>query len=174
MSVLLIYDTKSGVTKDITRLLVNKINHSVTVVSLDEIKTVDLDTFDRIILGAPIYMGYIIKSMRVFVVKHIETLLSKEIHLFTVGADETINLDKYLRLSYPAKLIDRAASKMHLGGEIRLETRRLLNKLIARQVMEEFQKTKQTIASIHHENIAAFAEAFNDTMDKAGDDRYAH
>ncbi len=174
MSVLLIYGTKSGVTKDIARLLVKQINHTVTVVSLDEIKTVDLETFDRIILGAPIYMGYILKSMRAFVLKHIDALLSKEIHLFTVGADETIDLDKYLRLSYPDALIERAASKMHLGGEIRLDSGGPLKKLIARQVMDEFQKTKQTIASIHHKNIAAFAKAFNHTMDKAEDNRHAY
>ena len=154
---LILYTTKSGVTKDIAYQINKHLTTEATIMSL---KDLDDDVFfscDTIVLGAPIYMGYIRKPMRKFVIKHMDILLQKNVFLYVVGVDTHIDLDKYLSMSYPQALLLHARLIKHLGGEFRAENQSLLSRFIVNKIKEEFSKERELEEKINIDMIKIFA-----------------
>ncbi len=154
---LILYTSKSGVTRDIAQTIKSHLNGKSTVVNLKDFDESVLFSCQSIVLGAPIYMGYIRKPMRRFVIKHLETLLKKDVYLFIVGVDTDIDLDKYLAMSYPKEIIAHAKLKKHLGGEFRAESRALFSRFIMQRIKEEFAKERDIEEAIDTDKILEFA-----------------
>lgn len=154
---LILYTSKSGVTKDIAHQIETHLNHNCTIFDLKDLDETILSSCNTIILGAPIYMGYIRKPMRKFVFKHLNTLLKKSLFLYVIGVDTNIDLDKYLAMSYPQVLLQHARHIDHLGGEFRANNQSLLSRFIINKIKEEFAKERDLEENINQDKIKDFA-----------------
>ncbi len=162
MKTLIVYTSKSGVTKDVASLIENTLSGSISVVALGgQSKDIDLLSFDLIILGSPMYMGYLRKAMRRFVFENQEVLLRRPLALFVVGAHHQVNLDKYLRMSYPNTVVEHACIKSHLGGEFRFDEMGLFKRMLVRKIAKEKANACPGEVKIEQEAIATFSEEAN-------------
>jgi len=162
MKTLILYASKTGVTKDIALMIKDSCQTDITLMDVEDCPANLLSQYELIVLGAPIYMGYVHRSMRKFVFKHLDFLITKRFFIFSVGADATIDLDKYLAMSYPKALLDATISTMYLGGEFRMESLNPIKRFITKQVSDELQKCGPSEVKIHTHNIKVFTQQLAD------------
>jgi menaquinone-dependent protoporphyrinogen oxidase len=87
-SILLIYSTTDGHTLEICQRLVQVIEqqgHQVTLISIENASAVDLETFDKIVLGASIRYGKHGKPVYEFIKRNGQILDSKPNAFFSVN-----------------------------------------------------------------------------------------
>ncbi len=164
MKILMLYGTKSNVTKDIARMIVSDLDAAVTLHNLKRSLPHKIEAFDLIVIGSPIYMGYMIKSVRKFVLRNLSSLLNKPVALFIVGADKQLDMDKYLSMSLPEDLISHLWLKMHLGGEFRHDKHQILRRIIIKQVSEENAKSQSGAVNIDKEAVHQFSHHIKKEM----------
>ena len=86
--ILIIYSTTDGHTREICRRLcqvVVQLDHQVTLISIDDESNVDLESFDKIILGASIRYGKHHKKVYKFIKRNEQLLDSKPNAFFSVN-----------------------------------------------------------------------------------------
>ena len=86
--ILIIYSTTDGHTRKICRRLcqvVEQLDHQVTLISIDDESNVDLESFDKIILGASIRYGKHHKKVYDFIKRNRQLLDSKPNAFFSVN-----------------------------------------------------------------------------------------
>jgi menaquinone-dependent protoporphyrinogen oxidase len=87
-NVIIIYSTTDGHTREICSYLMNVVEQQgdhVTLVSIDDIKKVDLSAFDKIIIGASIRYGKHNAKVYEFIKKNLQTLDKKPNAFFSVN-----------------------------------------------------------------------------------------
>jgi menaquinone-dependent protoporphyrinogen oxidase len=87
-NILIIYSTTDGHTREICRRLgqvIEQQDHRVTLISIDDEPSVDLQQFDRIILGASIRYGKHHKKVYQFIKRNEQILDSKPNAFFSVN-----------------------------------------------------------------------------------------
>ena len=84
---LIIYSSVDGHTEKISKKISENLAHSflVELVSLDKVKTKNLNNFDQIIVGASIRYGNYRKELFKFIDKNIDILSQKENAFFSVN-----------------------------------------------------------------------------------------
>ena len=88
-SVILVYSTTDGHTRKICerlREVIERQEHAVTIVELTPAAAIDLDPYDRVVIGASIRYGKHQPTVAEFVEKNAETLRSKPSAFFSVNA----------------------------------------------------------------------------------------
>ena len=157
MKTLIIYTSKYGCTADCATLLREKLSSDVTIIDAKNYtKKIEFEAFDTIIFGTSIYTGHISKEIHTLCNENLELLCQKNIGLFLCCglADQA---DAFFNTNFPAELLEHAQMKQHFGSEARLNKMKFLDKSILRAVT----KGDYSAFEILHENIEAFAEAFN-------------
>ncbi len=168
MKTLMLYGTKTNVTKDIAKKIVSDLDSAVTLHNLKRKLPHTIADYDVIIIGSPIYMGYMMKSVRKFVHKHLACLLEKRVALFIVGADRHLDMQKYLPMSLPKDFVNHVFLTQHLGGEFRIEKTRAFKKIIAKAVLEETTRSQSETVAIDQEAMTQFIQNINQEI--KGDD----
>lgn len=153
MKILIVYDTKYGTTKECVEKLQNKLQE-VTVINLREKKLADLDDFSTVVIGGPLYMGKLIRSVENFSSDNLEKLLNKKIGLFFCGIGELEEVEKYFIKSMPQELIRKAAVIKHFGGQAKMEHMNFLTRFAMKEMLRKGYRSR-----IEEENIDEFAKA---------------
>ncbi len=84
--VLVAYATKSGSTAEIAQAIGKELESPEVQVTVIEMKQVSsLEGYDAVVLGAPLYMGKVLKECAVFADRYHETLCSMPVAAFAVG-----------------------------------------------------------------------------------------
>jgi len=97
LNILLVYDTKRGSTKQICEWIAEFINDKVDIKKVCEVD--DLEKYDLIIIGSPIYIERPLSSVTNFLKSNRETLRRKKIVLFVVGlATFKFTASRYLKI----------------------------------------------------------------------------
>ncbi len=135
MKTLCLYASKTGVTEDIAFALKEEV--SMDVVNIKNTHYLKLDDYEKIIIGASVRIGRVIKIMRKFVAKNQVTLAKKKIGFFVSGADIKTDVKTLLKRSYPNALVEKASFMIHCGGEFRMEKLSFFSKWIIIKVNEE-------------------------------------
>jgi len=169
MQVLLVYTTKTGVTRDIAHMISRKLKTPLCLKCEKDTRAEDLEVFDHVIIGAPLYMGHVRKLMRNFVYKHRDLLKKKHLYMFVVGADHDLDVEKYLRMSFPASVMDHVSVMSHVGGEFRFENASPLGRYIMKTVSEEKMRKDKREVKIKEESIDAFVQGIEHHFKKETD-----
>ena len=82
MNTLIIYASRYGTTEKCARILKDKLDDPVEIVNVNRSKAIDLNGYDRIILGSSVYMGKASKELNKFIMQHWNRLGGKELGLF--------------------------------------------------------------------------------------------
>ncbi|MFY9329996.1 MAG: menaquinone-dependent protoporphyrinogen IX dehydrogenase [Georgfuchsia sp.] len=86
--ILIIYSTTDGHTREIClrlKQIAEALNNQVTLVSVNEANTVELNSFDKVVIGASIRYGKHSKQIYAFVKEHRQVLDSKPNAFFSVN-----------------------------------------------------------------------------------------
>ena len=129
MKTLILYQTKHGFTESCARFIAKK----MTDVTLEKIETplIDVENYDRIMIGAPIYKGEIEEFTKEFIKNHKVALLKRKLGIFCSGlAKEEFSLA--VQNSLPAEVFYHATI-VHCGGVVKMHELSILEKLTLRR-----------------------------------------
>ena len=154
MKTLILYASKYGAAREIAERIAKKIDNAV-VCDLKQ-DTPPLSQFDCVICGSSLYAGSIRKEARAFLADNADELSKKKLGLFLSGFAPD-SADNDFAKNFPAKVIQAARAKAHLGGIFDPKKAGAPERFIIKIVM------KQTgyIDSINDEKIAGFVADLN-------------
>ena len=132
MKILVAYRTRYGCTQRYARLLAEKLAGEVTVADLRREGRLSPAAFDLVLLGSPIYAGKVPTGVTRFCERHRSELLRVPVGLFICCLYEGEKARTQLDSAFPDWLSLHAFGRWALGGEIRLGSLRLLDRLLIR------------------------------------------
>lgn len=156
MNVLIIHASKYGFTEDCAYYLAKNIKHESTIIALDKSLDINIDRYDWVIIGSPIYMGKIKKSSKHFCQKNIEKLLKKKVALF-ICCTTPEQSDEYFKKGFPPQLYKNAKIKLNFGGELRQDRLNVFERKITDMVFKVEAKKQEVL----YENMDALVELLN-------------
>ncbi len=154
MSILIIYESKSGYTKECASLLEKELKGKGRAVHVKQAGKENLKGYDHIVIGSAVYAGRVPSSIRRFVARHKSDLMNLPLSLFVCGTGEEYK-DQYFEKNYDHDILKHAERKGWFGGKIILSEHRGLKKMMLASILKE--KTELHVEK--RENIAPFAEA---------------
>lgn len=84
--ILVAYATRNGSTAEIAQVVGRELERSDAAVTVADMKTVgSLAGYTAVVLGGPLYMGSMEKTVRLFVAKHLAQLADVPVAAFAVG-----------------------------------------------------------------------------------------
>ncbi|MCK9163265.1 MAG: flavodoxin domain-containing protein [Bacteroidales bacterium] len=158
MKTAIIYYSKHGTTKRVAEMLESKLTVEKTFIDLQIHKSPNIEKYDSIILGSPVYAGTPSKIMKNFCMQNIDCLKSKPIGLYVCGMEkDELKQKEELERAYPIALIEIAKTKKFLGGEFLFENMNFFERMIVKKIA----KTDKNVSAINYENLDKFVLEFN-------------
>lgn len=132
--ILIVYGTKTGTTEECTNILYKKIKGDIDVINLRDKHDFDLDNYDYIIIGTPIYAGMINTRVKNFCFIYEDILVHKKLAFFTCGLSKPEEALASLSKAISPKLISQAKVVGHFGGELRPDKLKFFMKFVVKQM----------------------------------------
>lgn len=144
MKTLIIYSSKHGSTEKVAALIAEKLEENeVSLINLKFQSKIDIQLFDRIIIGGSIHMGQIQKAIKDFINNQLQELLQKQLGLFICCMNEE-KAEEEFQLAFPEELRKHALAKGIMGGELIFEKMNFLDKFIVRTVSGQHKSVSKT------------------------------
>ena len=156
--VLIAYASKHGCAEECAKTLAGKMNEGADLWNLKEKNQIDLNAYDKIILGGSIYAGRIQKEVKDFYSKNENILKGKKLGLFICGTSEGEAAKKQVDASYPQELLNSALVKESFGGKIVLSKMNFMEKKIIKMVA----KVESDMTNVSESRIDQFAQVINE------------
>jgi len=142
MQLLILYGSKTGTTEACANKIKDALearqeNFNIDLVNLEKRPKLNLDAYETVVIGSPIYMGQIRNSVKMFLGYNIETLIKKKLHFFVCGlarGDEGVALFKK---QVPTTLFRHASQVKQLGGDVHVDRLGFLHKFIMKKILAE-------------------------------------
>jgi len=159
MKTLIVYASKHGCAKRAAEKIAQTMGSEAEVNNIRNITRIDLEDFDRIIIGGSIHAGRIQGPIKSFAQKNLNQLLQKQIGLFICHMEEdSEKAMKELTDNFPEQLVKHATSKGLFGGEFDMNKMNFFEKFIIKKVAH----VTESVSSIHEENIENFITTMKD------------
>ena len=159
MKTAILYTSKHGTTEKVACFIADKLKETndVTLFSLNQHSKPDINGFECVILGTPIYAGQASSKIKAFCKANKSVLLQKKIGLFVCGMyPDKANREKELKEAYLETLQQKAEATGFLGGAFIFEQMNYFERLIIKQIA----KTTTSVEQIDNEAIDAFVKKF--------------
>lgn len=130
MNTLILYSSKHGTTKRYAKEMADQLFPQGHVIQVESINHHQLNQFDTVVLGTPIYAGRPQRDMSAFCQKFHDELLSKRLYLFATGLASGDLASRELQEAYPETLQQHAQEKIFLGGAVDYPSLNLLEKSV--------------------------------------------
>jgi len=156
MKTLIAYSSKYGTTEKCALLLKDKIDGEVDVINLKN-KKPTLSDYDAIIVGAPIYIGKLNKTVEAFCINNLPAMIDMKKGFFICHMEFEKSMEELVAKYYPKQLVDTAVATSGFGGAFYVSKMNFLNKAMIKKaagIMEDQEK-------ILYDEIKAFAQKFN-------------
>lgn len=157
MKTIIVYSSTHGTTEKIIGILKQKLTGEVETVDLKKSTSLNIESYDRVIIGGSIHAGSLQSKVKEYVEKHLSSLLKKEIGLFIVCMYECDQAQKQFENAYPEELRSASLANGLFGGEFLFEKMNFFERLIVKKV----SGFSSTVSRIDHDAIGTFIEAFN-------------
>lgn len=149
MKALLVYATKHGSVATVAEKLQRHIADMV-IVNCKDNRSITLDGFDTIILGASLYAGNIQSEMKKFIASHEAALRTTRIAVFLCAGEYNY---KTFTANFPAWVMEKAVVHDTLGHAFYFEKMNFLERTIVKAISGK----KESEEHFDEEKIAAFA-----------------
>lgn len=161
MKTLIVYGTTYGYVAECAETLQKALGDDCDKVRLMAEKdsgAVDLNAYDRVIIGGSIYMGQVQKAVKQFCLSHSSELIEKRVGLFlSCGLPD--QFDTHVANAFPGDLIGHAVAVLDFGGELRTEKMGLGHKLITSMMTKVAQKEGKPAIGKKKDNIMKMIDA---------------
>lgn len=157
MKTLLVYSSWHGTTELVAKKIADGLQSTdCTTVSLKKMPKIDLNDYERIILGSSIHAGNISGSMKKFIKVNILFFMQKELGLFICCMDPRREQEQF-EYAYPEILRNHAKASAIMGGEFKMEKMNFFEKLIIKKV----SGVTQSQSKINYKEIDKFIHTLN-------------
>lgn len=157
MKTVIVYTSKTGTTEKCANIVASKLTN-VKMVNLKN-EEIDIKDYDLVLIGSPIRMGMIDKSIKKFITDNYNTLLQKKVAYFLCcGFNE--NWRQYYEQNISKDLLEKAVIYVTFGGEMSLEKQKGIDKFIVKMVAKNIDKNIQI--KIIEDNIEEFIKKVNE------------
>lgn len=134
MSVAIVFGTRYGTTEHLANRIAAKLVVDVQLHDLRENRNPDLGSAKLVIAGGPIYGGTLQRSVRAYLDRAQDELLSRELALFVSCFYTGEEARKQLIAAAPSALIGHAFDLYALGGGVALEKLSFFDRLMIRRL----------------------------------------
>jgi len=131
MKTLICYTSKQGTTLKCSKLIAAQ-TENPEVVDVHDIFSKNLNDYDQIFLGTPVYYGHINKDMNKFIKKNKDLLLSKELKIFTTGMDDK-EIHTTHKKNFDEDIRNHAVIK-YVGGGYNFEKMNFIERFIVKRI----------------------------------------
>ena len=152
MNKVIVFASKYGFTKECSQKLSNLMGN-VNMMQLGK-ESVDVASYDTVILGTSVYAGQIRPEMKKFIESNQEELKKKELGIFICGADED-QIDETLKRNF-GELLNHAKEVSRFGYEFNLDKLKFFEKLIVKKIA----KVSSNERKVFEEKIEEFSNKF--------------
>ncbi len=150
MKTLIIFASKYGGTRVVAGKIAREMDHP-QLCELGKDQLPDVNQFDCIIIGSPLYAGSIHKNLAAFIKTHMDTLLHKKLGIFIAGLENS-ERDTPFTENFPEPLLKHAAAKEMTGGISDPKTLGFFTRILMRMIT----KTPDYHSTVSEEKIKKF------------------
>lgn len=163
MRTLIIYGTKKGTTETCANKLKGYMTGDVDMINIKDNKGIDLNIYNTVIIGSPVYVGMFIKEIKIFMENNKSNLLNKKIGLFMCCMSQGEMAEKQFKENVPKEILNTAKIKSNFGGEFKFSKMNFFEKTIIKIIAKKDKNLgkidgKTDINRISEENIRIFAK----------------
>jgi len=137
---LILYKSNKGMTKKLAYLLNDKITSS-EVFDLDDFNG-EIDVYDNIIIGSPIYIGKINKKVKKYINENLKKLMKKNVYCFFSGMNFKEE-ENVIKLNFDPILQEKFEFG-YLGGSYQFDKMNFIQRLIVKKIAGE-SESKENI-----------------------------
>ena len=130
MKTIILYESKHGCTETCASYIKEK-NNIQEFIKVSDFKG-NLDDYDRIIIGTPVYIGQINKKVKTLIESNKDLLLKKEVEIFICGMNDE-NYEQMLIMNFDEAIRDHAKI-IHAGGAYDFNKLGWFSKFIVRKI----------------------------------------
>ena len=153
MRTLIAYATKKGSARDVALRMKESIGTDVDLIDLSKVRRIDLEVYDRIIIGSSIRVGQLLKPATKFLESYGSVLVHKQIGLYVCGLREN-EAETCLEMGYGRELVDRASATASFGGRYRhAEHGPLVHAL-----MKKVSGIETDVDTLRYDRVGAFVQ----------------
>jgi menaquinone-dependent protoporphyrinogen oxidase len=150
LKTVVLYDSKRGVTEECAK----KVSESLKCdnYNLRKHNQINLDNYDLIIIGTPLYAGIPMTSVKKFCNNNVDILKKKKLAFFICGLGEASEMIDIFKTKINSEVVKNISIIRHFGGELRPDRAHFLMKVLMKKMLED-PKFK---SSIKEEEINKF------------------
>ncbi len=156
MKTAVVFASKYGATERCAKLLATSIGTDATVLDLGADRRPNVESYDAVVVGGPIYGGRILKPVFEFCEHNSDLLTYKRLGLFICCFRAGPEADAELQSAFPATLVAHAGVKDTFGGAVEFEKLGLMDRF----VMKRVARLNKSIDRIQEDRIHLMAESF--------------
>lgn len=157
MKTLILYASKHGTTQKVVNALKTKLIGEVVTQNVHDHTHLDVSTFDKVIIGGPIYNGSLESSLKIMVEAHQAEILQKKVGLFICCMyDEETSAEQFNR-AFSDELLACAEADGYFGFELKLNKLNIFEKTLVKAVAND----RLDDSGIDQDEITRFAEKMN-------------
>lgn len=156
MKTAIIYATSHGTSEKVAKRIQESLNGTTQLFNLKATKTIDLSTFNTIVIGGSIHAGQMQNRVKQFCKQYLVDLLQKRVALYMVGMNEP-EFENQFSNAFPELLRKQAIASKCVGGEFLFEKMNFFEKLIVKKV----SGASRSVSKIDETSIAEMAFAIN-------------
>lgn len=157
MKTAIIYASKHGTTNFVAQEIKNLLfDNEAVLFNLDHQDRIELNHYDRIIIGSPIYAGTSLPVVRKFIERNLLTLLQKEVGIFVCSMFHD-KVDKQITRGFPDLLRNHALSIKSMGGEYRFDEMNYIERLLVKKI----SGATGSVFEINFSNIELFVRGLS-------------
>ena len=164
MKIAILYTTVGGTTRECAELLARELErHEVVIADMDE--SIDISSYDMLVLGFPVRMAKAAKRARRYMKENEQALACAKVGFFMCCGFVDC-FDEYKQKLIPKGLREKAFEISCFGGSLEPSRFRGIDKLIVKAVRSEILRGGEngegrddmSLPTVMDENIAQFAD----------------
>lgn len=170
MKSVIIIGSKYGATETCANKLKECMSQSADIINLNKTKDIELDNYENIIIGTPVYAGMINKEVKNFVESNISKLVNKNIGIFLCCMSDAEKVEGFLKENFSNEILNVAKIKESFGGEFKFSKMNFFEKKIIKMISKKDEKLshingKADISMIKDDAIENFAKRIEENND---------
>lgn len=166
MNTLVLYGTKYDTTEECAKKLKTSLNGEVDLINVKNSKKVDLDNYNKVIIGSSVYMGMINKGIKIFIENNKLELVKKDLGLFISCMSVGERIKEQFDQNIAKEILEHAKIKENFGGGFKFSKMNFFEKKIIKVITKKDTSKgvidgKTDIYRIDEEAINKFALMMN-------------
>jgi menaquinone-dependent protoporphyrinogen oxidase len=157
MKSVILYTSSHGTTEKAANLLKDKLKGDTELINLKKNKNPDISGYDLVIIGTSIHAGNIPSSVKQYIRRNQEKMLSKKTGLFLCCMREGEEARNQFENAFPEVLRKKSVASGLFGGEFLFGKMNFLQRAIVRKV----SGAEKDVSKINNDAINDFAKKLN-------------